>query len=205
MAASQAHRSLPTRQFINTRGKGSLRRGWKRRSCPIRQAKEKRTDMRVRKGPYLHFLGLLASHLLLQDCDAAGCPIGWMQYQSYCYGIFADKQDWTQAELNCQNHRYSGHLASILSDYEAQLLFQFITNNFPKEESFWIGLQDRLKNGRWRWSDSATSMFTAWVGGKPKSVDESGFCAYISKKQKFLEWNDAFCSTRMPYICETTM
>ncbi|KAL8222674.1 UNVERIFIED_CONTAM: hypothetical protein K2H54_077907 [Gekko kuhli] len=125
-----------------------------------------------------------------------------MKIQRYCYGIFITKQDWTQAEMACQNYAHAGHLVSILSEEEAELLSLFIINNHPTVKSLWIGLRDRMKNGRWRWADSSTSKFTAWVSGEPKHVDESGFCAYLSDKQEFREWNDAFCNTPMAYVCE---
>ncbi|XP_015268454.1 PREDICTED: regenerating islet-derived protein 4-like [Gekko japonicus] len=158
--------------------------------------------MQAGRGPYLTLLGLLASQSLMQGCDASGCPNGWRKYQRYCYGIFVSKQDWIQAEMDCQNYGNSGHLVSILSDQEAELVSKFIMNNHPNVGSIWIGLRDRMKNGRWRWADSSTSKYTGWVGGEPKKVDESGFCAYLSKKQEYQEWNDAFCTTPMAYVCE---
>ncbi|XP_054844531.1 regenerating islet-derived protein 4-like [Eublepharis macularius] len=105
-------------------------------------------------------------------------------------------------KMECQKYGQHGHLASILSNHEGELLSRHILNSYPNVESFWIGLRDRLKKGRWRWADSSTSMFKAWEGGAPKSVDASGFCAYLSIHQDFQQWNDAFCNTRMAYICE---
>ncbi|XP_077196593.1 regenerating islet-derived protein 4-like [Paroedura picta] len=159
--------------------------------------------MQVGAAPYL--FGLLASHFLLQGCDAFGCPSGWMSFQQYCYGVYLTEVDWTQAEMKCQQYGQSSHLVSILSETEAEAISAHLQNNSPDADSLWIGLQDRHRKGRWRWSDMSTSMFTAWEGGAPKKIDESGFCAYISRKQKFEKWNDAFCNTPMAFMCQLTI
>nr|XP_056702618.1 regenerating islet-derived protein 4-like [Euleptes europaea] len=159
-------------------------------------------DEMVGRRPIWPLFGLLAIHFLLQGCNASECPNGWVKYQRQCYGVFFKKQDWLQAEMECQNYGNHGHLVSIISNQEGEVLSTHILNNFPDGESFWIGLRDRLKKGLWRWSDLSTSMYTAWVDGAPKNVDESGFCAYVSVKQKFLKWNDTFCNTQMAFICE---
>ena len=63
----------------------------------------------------------------------------------------------------------------------------------------WIGLhRDAKEKSRWLWVDGSLATFTNWNRGEPNNLNEHcGMIYRVSGK-----WNDAYCSSRIKYICE---
>ncbi|XP_030073119.1 regenerating islet-derived protein 4-like [Microcaecilia unicolor] len=70
------------------------------------------------------------------------CPMGWLFYNSYCYGYFRNRQIWQEAEDDCQS--YGAHLVSILNPMEGMMISAFISA-YQRKENVWLGLYDSGK------------------------------------------------------------
>ena len=58
---------------------------------------------------------------------------------------YGDRRNWVDAESECQRLLAGAHLASIHSQEE----MDFVRNNFPKDENFWLGGNDPNQEGSW--------------------------------------------------------
>ena len=64
----------------------------------------------------------------------------------------------------------------------------------------WIGLNDRLKEGQYVWSDGTTfnsSVFNNWANGQPDNHRNEDCVETMHGK-----WNDQSCSAERFYVCE---
>lgn len=68
---------------------------------------------------------------------------------------------------------------------------------------FWIGGNDIDAEGQWRWVTSGNPLtFTDWAPGEPNNTGGNEDCLLLLPNTAY-QWNDATCSTRSLYICET--
>uniref|UniRef100_A0A803SNN5 C-type lectin domain-containing protein n=1 Tax=Anolis carolinensis TaxID=28377 RepID=A0A803SNN5_ANOCA len=129
---------------------------------------------------HLSLTGLLATAFFLQDKAVSSCPNGWMSYQRHCYGLFTTKLSWMEAEKDCQSHGSTGHLASINSEMQNNMIKMYIDYNF-NGDGLWIGLFDPDQKGAWQWSDHSAVSYLSWNGGKPIYNDQKA-CVHLSSK-----------------------
>ena len=104
---------------------------------------------------------------------------------------FARKLSWENARAVCLG--FEGDLVSIKTEKE----MKFLTF---KMHAAWIGLNDRLIEGQYVWSDGTTfnsSVFNNWADGEPSKG--AHFDCVETKDGK---WNDQSCSVERVYICE---
>uniref|UniRef100_UPI00398F7217 hepatic lectin-like n=1 Tax=Pristiophorus japonicus TaxID=55135 RepID=UPI00398F7217 len=70
------------------------------------------------------------------------------------------------------------------------------------QHDYWIGLDDRVEEGKWRWVDGTdyVSSVKFWASGQPHSTEnEDEDCAVASNTG---EWHDWPCSSIHFSICE---
>ncbi|KAB0395214.1 hypothetical protein E2I00_019619 [Balaenoptera physalus] len=105
-----------------------------------------------------------------------GCDHGWHKFQGHCYRYFAHRRAWEDAERDCR--RRAGHLTSIHSPEEHGFI-----NSFGHENT-WIGLNDRIVERDFQWTDNTGLDCVVMV------AHESG------------HWNDVPCNYNLPYVCK---
>lgn len=73
--------------------------------------------------------------------------------------VIREKKRWPQAEIVCKS--YGGHLASVKSDQENEALIALANTNEP----VWIGGNDLLEDGNWKWADGSKMDYKEADGG----------------------------------------
>ena len=104
-----------------------------------------------------------------------------------------DKKNWTAAEDFCLNE--GGHLASIATE----AVNSFIGSNMDRTD-FWVGGNDRDKEGSWKWTDCIPWEFSFWGSGEPNNVGNRENCLKYRKWDAF-KWSDDNCKKENEFVC----
>uniref|UniRef100_UPI00398ED536 CD209 antigen-like protein C n=1 Tax=Pristiophorus japonicus TaxID=55135 RepID=UPI00398ED536 len=119
-------------------------------------------------------------------------PNQWSLFNQKLYYFSTSKKTWNEAQESCKS--MDANLVVINSAEEQEYLQQ------SKLDSLWIGLDDRVEEGKWRWVDGTDYASTVkfWASGQPnQNGDEDCAVAY-----KTHGWHDWPCSSRHSSICE---
>ncbi|XP_078358046.1 snaclec agkisacutacin subunit A-like [Oculina patagonica] len=129
--------------------------------------------------------------------DGDRCRPGWLQYQNHSIKFFKEIKTWSEARETCRT--FDGDLVTIY-DEKKQM---FVYNNLAVGKTLWIGLK-RDDNHVFHWVDGTKLQFTNWVGGHPDSLSEK--CGEMTDYGVYRgKWNDKFCSSSQPFICESAI
>ncbi|XP_078355560.1 uncharacterized protein LOC144640230 [Oculina patagonica] len=104
-------------------------------------------------------------------------------------------------ELSWENARsvclgFEGDLVSIKNKREMEFI-----ENLTSNTNMWIGLNDRLREDQFVWSDGTpfnSSVYKNWNGGEPNNDKGNEDCVELRGSG----WNDVDCSATRFYICE---
>ncbi|XP_022112072.1 uncharacterized protein LOC110991164 [Acanthaster planci] len=113
-----------------------------------------------------------------------------------CYKFVKKLVTYEEARDDCQRTP-GGDLVIIDNPTEQQYI-----QNRSVDGDWWIGLNDRAVEGRFRWTDCSPLTIwqsTQWAPDQPNNLTDSQDCG------QFLEtgqWNDWPCDRPMQYICE---
>ncbi|XP_031746381.1 FRAS1-related extracellular matrix protein 1 isoform X2 [Xenopus tropicalis] len=130
-----------------------------------------------------------------KDSKAGKCPFGWTYHDGYCYILINDqKATWITAARACREQHFAT-LVDVFSKEQMEWLW-----NFSGRKSFWIGLNDRVRNGNWEWSKGEMVTFTNWKRGSPRSSHKGKNCVLAQKRGK---WQAKDCKKGKGhyYIC----
>ncbi|XP_048752140.2 macrophage mannose receptor 1-like isoform X2 [Ostrea edulis] len=132
-----------------------------------------------------------------------GCPSGFIESKisNKCYKVVQGSAlSFNEAKQECSKLGKEYFLASIHSDMEnAFIALQLDTT---KSYNVWIGLSDESFESQFIWLDNSPVDFTNWNNGEPNSYSEN--CAeMIVSGERIGKWNDAPCSSKRGYICQT--
>ncbi|KAK2840213.1 hypothetical protein Q5P01_013953 [Channa striata] len=126
------------------------------------------------------------------------CPTGWRKFSCSCYFLSSVSGSWERGRDDC---RAKGADLVVIDSDEEQTFVSGLT-----QQSAWIGLNDREREGTWKWIDDSPLIKTYWRenqpdngGGDPQWGEED--CAHVRSGENTL-WNDLSCSASLHWICE---
>ncbi|KAJ8402327.1 hypothetical protein AAFF_G00368160 [Aldrovandia affinis] len=133
------------------------------------------------------------------------CPEGWMLFRNKCYIFKGDhknqnefRANWTFARDWCKTQE--GNLVVIDDQYENDFVASYLKDLVLP---VWIGLSDRIHEGKFAWVDGSAVKYTNWADKEPNnSGDEGEHCAAISHNHLVTgRWNDDNCEQSRGWVC----
>uniref|UniRef100_A0A8D2P0S0 C-type lectin domain-containing protein n=1 Tax=Zosterops lateralis melanops TaxID=1220523 RepID=A0A8D2P0S0_ZOSLA len=136
--------------------------------------------------------------LLGRETNTEGCDHNWHKFQGHCYRYFPRRRSWEDAERDCR--RRAGHLTSIHSQEEHAFINGGCRGKWePKGGNTWIGLNDRIVEQDFQWTDN-TGLVRGFWG--PDNFFAGGEDCVVLVSHEIGKWNDVPCNYNLPYICK---
>lgn len=130
--------------------------------------------------------------------DETGCPCPVHVHGGRLYMFCsASTSTWQNAQTECR--RYSYDLASIADAAENQWVFD--TAAQYSKNPWWIGLNDRQREGTFVWSNGDAVTYVPWEPGQPNNYLNQD-CVDIHRYPGKYTWNDASCDEKLNYVCK---
>ncbi|XP_044179134.1 macrophage mannose receptor 1-like [Acropora millepora] len=127
------------------------------------------------------------------------CPSGWIKFDQHCYlfrDTYHDRRTWTSARYKCL--RQGANLLSITSKQEQDFISHHFTDN--RHGQVWLGLNHRIIEAGYTWSDESPVTFLNWYPGEPNNLNNAENCADMDVANSL--WNDVKCTSLRGYICK---
>ncbi|MFN7144503.1 MAG: C-type lectin domain-containing protein, partial [Myxococcota bacterium] len=137
-----------------------------------------------------------------ENCDGlidedASCPCDIDWYGDSAYLFCETATSWTSAKATCESVGY--HLATVGGVAEDDWLLSVARTYSVSAAYWWIGFNDRAREGTWVWDDGSPVTYTRWNAGEPNNSGDED-CTQLTWASA--HWNDWACTSSSTYICE---
>jgi len=109
------------------------------------------------------------------------------------YLFVNETKNWYDANLMCKQE-FGTRLAVINNAYDNDLARQACNGH-----KCWFGLNDRSKEGTFKYSNGIIPSYTNWNSNEPNNQRGIEDCAHIRSDGR---WNDRKCSLKLAFICD---
>ncbi|XP_066299720.1 C-type lectin lectoxin-Lio1-like [Branchiostoma lanceolatum] len=141
-------------------------------------------------------------------CCNGRCPSGWQQYSSKCYKAYSIFKTWRDASDYCREQGPGGMLAMAKDSGTNKFLIHL--KDAESSLGFWFGLNDRAREGRWKWPDgSSLWSFKYWAPNQPDNGNQQKYWSGAMRPSEACveylstgRWNDYICYKTRYFICE---
>ncbi|XP_070531527.1 EGF-like repeat and discoidin I-like domain-containing protein 3 [Ptychodera flava] len=170
------------------------------RKYPIRPVLQ---DLDGCSGDPCHNGGTCLADLIREGVTACECPANWRgprcerEVSLLPLEFHLEQTTWMEANAACE--RGNGSLVLIL-DQESQDYIEMFMHDFNITGDFWIGVNDRVVEGRWQWQDNYELNFNNWKSN-PQIFGRMKDCACMREEDEY-KWEASDCNERNYYICQ---
>lgn len=151
----------------------------------------------------LFVIACLVPHLPRVD---GRCPTGatnWFENNGTCYNFFRKDETWDQARLQCAFESADADLVMLKSAEELTYVHTMVHAGVVVGcgKKYWIGLDDRQKEGDFKWVDGTAAAYTNWERFEPNNAFRED-CVEMGYEDA--KWNDEDCNRKRCYLCAVT-
>ncbi|XP_045180522.2 semaphorin-5B-like [Mercenaria mercenaria] len=180
----------------------------------VNNLKEMTALLHISVSPWFYFIvGLIFSschiqgqHMCQPQVKKRVQPQYLFQYGDKCYEYVPSADSWMHARDDCRSKE--GHMLSIGSAEEQTFIYNVLTKTYLAKK-IWLGLDDRVNEGQWKWDSGDIMNYTHWAPGRyvdPYHDQED--CA-IMVMFRYGQWDDVDCNALVhgrylsyPWICQ---
>ncbi|XP_038075664.1 fibrillin-2-like [Patiria miniata] len=134
---------------------------------------------------------------LATTVSAQTCPDDWKEFNGNCYYL-GPHSYWTTGRDDCLQR---GADMAVITDSATN---DFISNmpwnmGHSYDDVMWIGLNDRMTEDDFRWTDGSKPSYTNWIPGQPDDLYGAD-CVQMWLDSN--QWSDESCYNYRHYVCQ---
>ncbi|XP_066285699.1 pulmonary surfactant-associated protein D-like [Branchiostoma lanceolatum] len=137
--------------------------------------------------------------------NAGPCPVGYtyMYRAGICYKAFNTPKIFSESAATC---RGDGGTLAMPRDADTNKFLIELKNGVDHTLHYWIGLEDRRREGRFEWVDGTRlGWYNYWAPNEPNNFSNYEHCVHYgaySDPEFASKWNDEACTRSMGFICQ---
>ncbi|XP_058863254.1 galactose-specific lectin nattectin-like isoform X2 [Acipenser ruthenus] len=135
-----------------------------------------------------------------ETCDSKGLS-NCTKIGRSCYQYFRGPLSFYCANEFCRSRGCGGHLASIHSSRENNLVFNLVRRGNPSNPRGWIGGLRFPKTNLFIWSDGTKWNYNYWASNQPDNWQSNEDCVHFTEYNAS-RWNDLSCTTPQGFVCK---